>query len=91
MWLLTGDALIPAQDAQFAVVMPASGHPLMPEESAPLKPLANHGSSGSLNDFKVVQDCQDVLRHKDITSVQGHPHNGDQHGVSREFRLRKVT
>lgn len=35
----------------------------------------------SLYNLKVVQYRHDVLRHEDISCVQGHPHDGDQHGI----------
>lgn len=38
-------------------------------------------TSWSLYNFKVVQYRHDVLRHEDISCVQGHPHDGNQHGI----------
>lgn len=46
-----------------------------------LKALAKQGSSVSLNNLKVVQNCKDVLRHKYISCIQGHSNNRDQHGI----------
>lgn len=43
-------------------------------------------TSWSLYYFKVVQYCHDVLRHEDISCVQCHPHDGNQHGISSGLR-----
>lgn len=48
----------------------------------PKEQLGVQITSWSLYNFKVVQDGHDVLRHEDISCVQGHPHEGDQHGIS---------